>query len=178
MLVYLNLYFELLLSKIKYLDIYSIILIILIFPIINCDPPRDNPYDPKSSNLNYSEITGRITTKVGNPIPDAKVSLVLNNIASSFETKSDTTGNFKLKYRYDLQQGDSAILIVSKQNYQEIQKTIKIDVNKYDTINFILDAMPIFLAESVFTVHEQLFFPGDIYYVTFTTQVYDSDGPG
>ncbi|MEO0076213.1 MAG: carboxypeptidase-like regulatory domain-containing protein [candidate division WOR-3 bacterium] len=167
--------FESFSSKIKYLTI--LLLLILLF-IFNCEPPRDNPYDPKSVNVKFSEITGRITTKVGNPISDVRVFLVLDKISNTVETKSDSEGNYNLKYRYDLQQGDSARLIVSKDNYQEVQRAIQIDVNKHDTLNFILDAMPIFMTESIFTIHERLFFPGDIYSVTFSTQIIDYDGIG
>ncbi len=117
-------------------------------------------------------------TKVGNPIQNAQISLVFTETIKTISTQSDSDGSYYIDYRYDLEQGDSATLIVTKSNYADIYKVIRIDCGKRDTINFILDALPQFISESIISVHEQLIFPGDIFSVIFSIKIIDADGAG
>jgi len=117
-------------------------------------------------------------TKVGNPIQNAQISLVFTETIKTISTQSDSNGSYYIEYRYDLEQEDSATLIIKKSNYADLQKQIRIDCGKRDTINFILDALPQFVSESIISIHEKLLFPGDIFSVIFSTRIIDADGAG
>lgn len=151
---------------------------IFIFIIISCEPERDNPYDPKSPHLNYSQITGRVMTKVGNPIQNAQIALIFKSATKMISTQSDSNGNYNIEYYYVLEQGDSVSLNAIKSSYADKQEVISISYKKKDTVNFILDALPQFITESIISLHEQLLFPGDIFSVIFSTRIIDIDGSG
>ncbi len=141
-----------------------------------CQPERDNPYDPKSIKTKPSIIGGKVITKNGAPIENAKVSLLFQFVAKTISTSSDRFGNYSVDYIYNLNYGDSAIIIAEKDGYCPSQKSIIVDINRTDTINFTLDAIPQFSAESITSYHEP-FLPGDdIYLVNFSVRVFDADG--
>ncbi|MCX7785735.1 MAG: carboxypeptidase-like regulatory domain-containing protein [candidate division WOR-3 bacterium] len=154
----------------------QIIISIIVTLFITCRPDRDNPYDPKSIKTKSSIIWGKVLTKNGLPIENAKVSLLLQLGTKTISTISDRFGNYELDYIYSLNYGDSASVIAEKDGYCISQKPVVIDINRTDTINFTLDAIPQFSAESITSYHEP-FLPGDdIYLVNFSVRVLDADG--
>jgi len=158
---------------------FAVVIFILCNFILTCSPERDNPYDINSPNKKQSQIIGRVMTKVGNPIKSAQVSLIFQNIGKTIIVSSDSNGNYDLRYYYDIEQGDSAQISVTKSNYADYLQIIKIGINQFDTFNFLLNALPQFSAESITSQYEQLRpFPGDIFSVTFSVHVIDADGPG
>jgi len=147
--------------------------------LLFCSPERDNPYDPKSPQINHSQISGRIMTKVGNPIRNAQISLSFQDVNKTVATLSDTNGNYELEYFYTSDMGDLAFLSVSKSNFAQEQKFLRPDLNKTDTVNFVLDALPQFSVESIISYHERFLFPaGDNYTAIFNVKVTDQDGQG
>lgn len=147
--------------------------------LLFCSPERDNPYDLKSPFKRNSQIIGRIMTKVGNPIADAQICLIFQDVVKTVTVISDSNGNYNLKYSYDIEQGDSGLLVVSRINFADYEKTVEIGVNKADTVNFLLNALPQFSAESITSKYEQLRpFPGDLFSVIFSVRITDADGIG
>jgi hypothetical protein len=143
---------------------------------LSCSPERDNPYDPKSPHQNYSQIIGRIITKHNQPIMDVQITLNFNNNSKLISTNSDTNGNYNIEYFYSLDLGDSAVICTNKDKYAESQKSISLGLKKSDTVNFILDAVPQLTAESVISIHEQRYYPADIYSAYFSVRINDPDG--
>ena len=154
------------------------LILFFILIILDCEPEHDNPYDPKSPHLSYSQIIGRVMTKVGNPIGNTQIALNFIDINKIISTQSDSNGNYIIEYYYSFDQGDSASLKAVKPSYADNQKPLAIGYKKTDTVNFTLDAIPQFEAESLFSIHEQLLFPGDIYSAVFSAKITDADGPG
>lgn len=150
----------------------------LVLFFINCMPERDNPYDPKLPYKNNSKITGRVTTKVGNPIKSAHISLIFLDNRLSISTITDTTGCYEIEYYHTSMLGDSALLTANKIMFDVENIKLSISANRYDTINFILDALPQFNAESIYSYHEALIYPGDIYNIRTSVKVNDADGFG
>lgn len=164
-------------TKGSFFRICTIVVSIFIL-YIRCLPERDNPYDPKSRYINYSHITGKVITKSGDAIADAQISLNLKDISKTITTKSDSGGHYELVYFYTIDQGDSAVVSTHKNAFAESQKSLSLGLKKSDTINFILDALPQFSDESIISYHEQFYYPGDIFSVSFSVNVSDADGPG
>lgn len=156
-----------------------ILVIVLIVILAGCSPERDNPFDINSPHKKQSQIIGRIMTKVGNPISEATITLLFQKTGKMLSVHSDINGNYDLRYYYDIEQGDSGKIIVSNTHYAPNEKMIGIGICKFDTLNFLLNALPTFSAESITSKYEQLRpFPGDLFSVTFSVNVVDADGPG
>lgn len=145
---------------------------------ITCLPERDNPNDPKSRHNFSNRLSGRILTKVGNPLKAALITIRYKLNATTTSTVSNDTGNYVLDYLYSIAYGDSAIITASKSGFTDVQKVIEMTLNQNDTINFILDAIPYFDAESINSYHEAVIYPGDIYNLRLSVNVNDADGPG
>ncbi len=154
------------------------LILFLVLVILDCEPEHDNPYDPKSPHLSYSQIIGRVMTKVGNPISNTQIALDFIDITKVISTESDSNGNYIIEYYYSFDQGDSAIFKAVKSGYADNQKPLALGYKKTDTVNFTLDAIPQFETESIISIHEQLLFPGDLYSAIFVTKITDADGPG
>lgn len=157
--------------------ICTIVVSILIL-FIRCLPERDNPYDPKSFQINFSQISGRVMTKVGNALANTQLTLVFKEITKTISTTSDSSGYYELVYFYTIDQGDSAVVSTHKNGYVGSQKSVSLGLKKSDTINFILDASPQFSAESIISTHEQFYYPGDIFSASFSVKINDADGSG
>lgn len=159
--------------------LYLVIVIVFLTISLSCSPERDNPYDQNSPYKSYSQIIGRVMTKASNPIINAKVSLVFKDVNKTISVDSDSNGNYELEYFYNVEQEDSATLVVTKTNFADDGKIISLGIKKTDTINFMLNALPQFSAESITSKYEQLRpFPGDLFSVIFSVRVTDADGAG
>ncbi|MEO0075729.1 MAG: carboxypeptidase-like regulatory domain-containing protein [candidate division WOR-3 bacterium] len=152
------------------------IVFILFITITNCVPERDNPYDLSSPNKPISTIYGKITKKNGISLNNCHITLSFLKVTEFITTSSDSNGNYLLQYYYKMTYGDSAVLYIYKDGFETSEKKIFIDLNRNDTINFTLDALPQFSAESVTSYHEAALYPQEIYKANFSVKVYDSDG--
>ncbi len=157
---------------------YILLHITLFLLSVNCLPERDNPADPKSLYKHINSVLGRVITKVGNPIINAKITINFIKHDYSISTYSNENGDYNLQYLYSYDFGDSLTIDAIKDKYVSGVKNLQISANRSDTINFILDAIPFFESESIISYHEASIYPGDIYNLKLSVKVNDQDGPG
>lgn len=137
--------------------------------LLSCNPKRDNPYDPQSSQYKGDgTIRGRVTTGTGAPIYKALVSTV----PPKFATLTDSSGNFIL---YP-DTGEWKIMS-SYAGYVPETLQIYIALDTIKEISFYLDGLPVIQSPYTISCHEDKGFPiGDIYWVEVGSKISDPDG--
>jgi|Deesub1362A_J573_1020465.scaffolds.fasta_scaffold10280_2 hypothetical protein len=137
--------------------------------IINCNPERDNPYDPLSPNyIDQGKIEGKVTTRKGIPIEGVEV----YTEPKKYVTITDEKGGFELKVK----EGKWKI-IAEKEGFTA--ETVRVEVEKGRSVfsTLILNGLPQVVSCKITSFNAYMGFPvGSKYWADVIIQVKDEDG--
>ncbi|MEO0088823.1 MAG: carboxypeptidase-like regulatory domain-containing protein [candidate division WOR-3 bacterium] len=148
------------------------IILLLILLILSCSPERDNIYDPKSKYYkNTGNLFGYVLDSKERKIKDAEITIFGEKNKNLFITKTDTNGFFQF-INIPL---DSYLINISKENYQKLSFSKKINNYQIETLYLRLNPLPYLKNCQIRSYYEERFILPESLSLNINCEIFDEN---